>query len=58
MALSIPLLLASFFLLVVLDLNLFCLLSIRSAVVEFLKPLVEERRERERGEEGWGEGDL
>ena len=35
--------------------NLFCLLSIRSAVVEFLKPLVEERRERERGEEGWGE---
>ena len=56
---SIPLLPASFFRLVAFDLNLFCLLSIRSAVAELLKPLLGgkegERREETGEEEGGGE---
>ena len=55
---SIPLLPASFFRLVAFGLNLFCLLSIRSAVAQLLKPLLggkEGERREETGEEEGGE---
>lgn len=49
-----PFLPASFFRLVAFGLNLFCLLSIRSAVAELLKPLVGGKERGEKRRDGRG----